>query len=70
MNYASYTKVVHALGGYNTFILVVAGFIEGQSHIGASGLRFLTQIITSTKMGRRVVGARRGVQSEHTSDFF
>ena len=44
-------------GGYNTFILVVAGFIEGQSHVGASGLRVLTQITTSTKMGKRAVGA-------------
>ena len=70
VNYAPYTKAVHALGGYNTFILVVAGFIEGQSHVGASGLRVLTQIITSTKMGKRVVGARRGVQLEYTSDFF
>ena len=70
MNYAPYTKAVHALGGYNTFILVVAGFIEGQSHVGASGLRVLTQIITSTKMGKRVVGARRGVQLEYMSDFF
>ena len=70
VNYAPYTKAVHALGGYNTFILVVAGFIEGQSHVGASGLRVLTQIITSTKMGKRVVGARRGVQLEYMSGFF
>ena len=35
VNYAPYTKAVHALGGYNTFILVVAGFIEGQSHVGS-----------------------------------
>ena len=58
VNYAPYTKAVHALGGYNTFILVVAGFIEGQSHVGASGLRVLTQIITSAKIGKRVVGAQ------------
>ena len=70
VNYAPYTKAMHALGGYNTFIPDVAGFIEGQSHVGASGLSVLTQIITSTKMGKCVAGARRGVQLEYTSDFF